>query len=88
MRANLFQRTIDRGGDNARTGNRPAIKDKVRSRQQSCFSSFIAESASEESFGEKLKKAVEEKSGQKRRKEQVERERSRYSEPRKRGKGE
>jgi len=51
----------------------------------------IAESAPDESFGEQIKEAAEKKQGglptQKQHKEQAERERSRYPQPRKSAKG-
>jgi len=54
---------------------------------KNCRVSFFR--AEDESFAERVKKACEEKSGQKRRKEQAERERSRYThQPRKPTKGE
>src|SRR4051794_17417092 len=52
-----------------------AVKAKVAFRSGS---PVIAENTPKERFGEQLKKAVQEKSGQKRHKEQAERERSRY----------
>src|SRR4051812_44741223 len=55
-----------------------AVKDKVRgARQQSCFRADASAESNEHSFGESLKKAVEERSGQKQHKERVERERAR-----------
>jgi hypothetical protein len=53
---------------------------------------FASAAAPEESFGQKIKKAVEQKSGvtptQKQHKERAERERKRYPQPRKRTKSE
>jgi non-homologous end joining protein Ku len=60
-----------------------AVKNKVRLRHP-CFNALKAEAESEgESFGEKLKKAVKEKSGAKQHKEQVKREGARYRHQRK-----
>lgn len=51
-------------------------------------SAAMAPKAEEDGFAEMLKKAVEERSGRKRHKEWAERERSRYTHPRKHTKGE
>jgi hypothetical protein len=53
-------------------------KERVRSRQRLRVAPVTRDSAPEESFGEKLKKAVEERSGAKQHKDQAARERSRY----------
>ena len=66
------------------------LKAAVKSRLHSGFTTIAQQlrADGEESFGQKVKEAVEKKSGRKQHEEQAERERSRYPRPRQRTKGE
>ena len=83
-RMNRATEKVGRERDAMNFGNR--ISQAVRARQHPRI--FATASDESNSFGKRLKKAVEKKSGKKQHKDRAERERSRYPQPRKRTKGE